>query len=88
MIVGDKLKGQWNARLAGAIEMARQAGMEDLDTRRMKHCLATRFRGPWGSLWPDFGQEISNKDDDMDDEEELYKEMIEKVDKDQNNNTS
>ena len=88
MVVEDKLKGQWNARLVGAIDMARQAGKEDLDTRRKKYCLATRFRGQWGSVWPDFEKEISNEDDDMDDEEELYREMIEEVDKDQNNNIS
>ena len=88
MGVGDKLKGQWNARLAGAFEMASQAGREDLDTRRRKYCLATRFKGPWGSVWPDFGKEVSNEDDEMDDEEELCREMIEEVDKDQNNNIS
>ena len=31
MVVGDKPKEKWNTRLAGAVEMARQAGWEDLD---------------------------------------------------------
>jgi len=89
MVVGDKMKGQWNARLAGAIEMAKQAGREDLDTRRKKYCLATRFRGPWGSVWPDFGkEEESNEDSDLENEEELCREIIEEVNKDQNNNIS
>ena len=46
MVVGDKLEGKWNKRLAGAVEMARQAGWNDLDLgnlcgqvleRRRKH---------------------------------------------------
>ena len=46
MVVGDKPKGKWNIRLAGAVEMARQAVWEDLDLgnlcgqvleRRRKH---------------------------------------------------
>ena len=46
MVVGDKPKGIWNRRLADAVEMARQAGLEDLDLgnlcvqdleRRRKH---------------------------------------------------
>ena len=46
MVVGDKPKGKWNTRLADAVEMARQAGWEDLDLgnlcvqvleRRRKH---------------------------------------------------
>ena len=46
MVVGGKPKGKWNTRLADAVEMARQAGWEDLDLgnlcvqvleRRRKH---------------------------------------------------
>ena len=46
MLVGDKMKEQWNSRLAGTVEMAGEAGREDLDTRRKKYNLAARFRGP------------------------------------------
>merc|ERR1719369_1566538 len=89
MVVGDKKKGQGNARLAGAVEMARQAGKEDLDTRRKKYCLATRYRGLWGSVWPDFGkEEESDEDSEVDNEEELRREIIEEVNKEQNNNIS
>ena len=35
MVVGDKPKGKWNTRLADAVEMARQAGWEDLDLRNL-----------------------------------------------------
>ena len=56
MLVGDKMKEQWNSRLAGAVEMAGEAGREDLDTRRKTYCLAARFRG---SIWPGFGKEDS-----------------------------
>ena len=36
-----------NGRLTGAMEMARQAGKDDLERRGKKLCLAARFRGPW-----------------------------------------
>ena len=44
MVVGDKPKGKWNTRLAGAVEMARQAGW------------VGRF-GPWEPVWPGFRKE-------------------------------
>ena len=44
MVVGDKPKGKWNTRLAGAVEMARQAGW------------VGRF-GPWEPMWPGFRKE-------------------------------
>ena len=45
-VVMEKMKGTWSGRLTEAVEMARQAGREDLETRRKKFCLAVRFKGP------------------------------------------
>merc|ERR1719341_3162704 len=42
-----------NARLMKAVQLAEDALKEDLVTRRARHCLAARFKGPWGPVWPD-----------------------------------
>ena len=43
-----------NARLMKAVQLAEDALKEDLVTRRARHCLAARFKGPWGPVWPDW----------------------------------
>ena len=43
-----------NARLMKAVQLAEDALKEDLVTRRLRHCLAARFKGPWGPVWPDW----------------------------------
>merc|ERR1719391_1913225 len=43
-----------NARLMKAVQLAEEALKEDLVTRRARHCLAARFKGPWGPVWPDW----------------------------------
>ena len=43
-----------NARLVKAVQLAEDALKEDLVTRRARHCLAARFKGPWGPVWPDW----------------------------------
>jgi len=94
-VLGDKVKGPRSDRLVAAIEMARQAGREDLDTRRRKYCLATRFKGPWGPVWPFFGKESDNMDEsdsdvgsDSETEEELCREVLEEVGRGGNINIS
>ena len=50
-----------NARLMKAVQLAEEALKEDLVTRRARHCLAARFKGPWGPVWPDWiGQQRLN----------------------------
>ena len=50
-----------NARLVKAVQLAEDALKEDLVTRRRRHCLAARFKGPWGPVWPDWmDQQRSN----------------------------
>ena len=49
-----------NARLMKAIQLAEDALREDLVTRRARHCLAVRFKGPWGSVWPDWMEQQSS----------------------------
>jgi len=43
-----------NARLMKAVQLAEDALKENLVTRRARHCLAARFKGPWGPVWPDW----------------------------------
>ena len=45
MVEGEEEKFK-SKRLCQAMEMARQAGREDLETRRRNYCLAARFKGP------------------------------------------
>ena len=40
------------ATLQQAVAMADLAAGESLLQRRAKYCLATRFPGPWGPVWP------------------------------------
>jgi len=49
-----------NARLMKAVQLAEDALKEDLVTRRARHCLAVRFKGPWGSVWPDWMEQQSS----------------------------
>ena len=72
------------SRLTDALEMAKQAAGEDLDTRRRRYCLTSRFRGPWGAdVWPGWG-EYNDDDQDYssDSEDELCKEMMKEVGRD------
>ena len=48
LVFTDKKKRAWNERLPGAMEMARQVGRDDLEARRRKFCLASRFKGQVG----------------------------------------
>ena len=48
-----------NARLMRAVQLAEDALKEDLVTRRARHCLAARFKGPWGPVWPDWREQQS-----------------------------
>ena len=82
LVFTDKKKRAWNERLPGAMEMARQAGREDLEARRRKFCLAARFKSPWGPVWPGWGREEDDYEDhysdesDSEAEEEICREMI------------
>lgn len=58
MVEGQEKRSS-NKRLCQAMEVARKAGREDLETRRRKYCLAARFDGPWGDVWPGWGEEES-----------------------------
>jgi len=46
-----------NARLMKAVQLAEDALKESLVTRRARHCLAARFKGPWGPVWPDWADQ-------------------------------
>ena len=82
LVFTDKKKRAWNERLPGAMEMARQAGRDDLEARRRNFCLAARFRGHWGPVWPCWGREEDDYEDhysdesDSEAEEEICREMI------------
>jgi hypothetical protein len=39
-------------RMCQEMEIARQAGREDLEMRRRTYFLAAKFEGPWGDVWP------------------------------------
>ena len=41
-----------NARLLKAVQLSEEASKQDLVTRRERHCLAVRFKGHWGPVWP------------------------------------
>ena len=75
LVFTDKKKRVWNERLTGAMEMARQAGRDDLEARR-------RFKGHWGPVWPGWGREEDDYEDhysdesDSEAEEEICREMI------------
>jgi len=57
-------KGNRSQRLHSAINVAREATRESLETRRKKYCLATRFKGPWGSsVWPEYDNDSSDSSD-------------------------
>ena len=49
---GNKSSEKNNNKLQNALEMAKVAARESLLTRRSKYCLAKRFKGPWGTIWP------------------------------------
>jgi len=51
-----------NARLMKSVQLAEDALKEDLLTRRARHCLAARFKGPWGPVWPDWREQQRSKD--------------------------
>ena len=82
-------KGVGSERLVEAVEMARQAGREELETRRRRYCLANRFKGPWGPVWPGWGEEEEddrmeageeerrNVDLDLETEEEICRQILE-----------
>ena len=46
------VKTKSNARLLKAVQLSEEASKQDLVTRRERHCLAVRFKGHWGPVWP------------------------------------
>ena len=68
LVFTDKKKRAWNERLPGAMKMARQAGIEDLEARRRKFFLAVRFKGPWGPVWQGWGREEDDYEDHYSDQ--------------------
>ena len=46
------VKTKSNARLLKAVQLSEEASKQDLVTRRERHCLAARFKGHWGPVWP------------------------------------
>jgi len=52
-------KSKLGARLGKAFEEAMKAADMDLMDRRKEFCLASRFKGPWGPVWPGCGEEES-----------------------------
>ena len=52
MNYGKKSSEKINVKLQYAFEIAKEASKESLLTRRSKYCLANRFKGPWGPVWP------------------------------------
>ena len=75
MVEGEEEKSK-SKRLCQAMEMARQAGREDLETRRRNYCLAARFEGPWGDVWPGWGEEEEEGEESEDDREDVMEENI------------
>jgi len=52
-------KSKLGARLGKAFEDAMKAADMNLMDRRKEFCLASRFKGPWGPVWPGCGEEES-----------------------------
>ena len=54
------------SRLAKAFEEAVSASEQRITLRRRQHCLAARYKGPWGPVWPGYGEEESGLGDGAD----------------------
>ena len=54
------------SRLSKAFEEAVSASEQSVTMRRRRHCLAERYKGPWGPVWPGCGEEESGLEDGPD----------------------
>ena len=54
------------SRLAKAYEEAVSASEQSVTVRRKQHCLAAKYKGPWGPVWPGCGEEERGFEDESD----------------------
>ena len=59
-------KNVLGSRLSKAFEEAVSASEQSVTVRRRQHCLAARYKGPWGPVWPGCGEEEDGFEDGPD----------------------
>ena len=59
-------KNVLGSRLSKAFEEAVSASEQSITVRRRQHCLAAKYKGPWGPVWPGCGDEEDGFEDGPD----------------------